>query len=315
MIRPILIVALFALSCCATTDQGGDRGGGDRAAALAAKLAGPDGTMLVVAHRGCWQGTAENSLEGIDACVAAGVDMVEIDVRRSRDGRLVIIHDDNVDRTTDGHGKVADLTSAQLGKLRLRVGAGGPTARLTAYRIPTIETALDRIRGRILVNLDAKTDVRDQAAQAVVKRRMGRQVLFKSDAPAAAIRTTRWLSTAAFQPILTDDPNPVPLADRIAAYRALSPVGYELVFHDVTFLRRASADIRAAGVRVWVNTMDFDIAAGLIDRKAMTDPDAIWGTLADVGVDAIQTDRPVELITWLHRGGARRIARPKVGDR
>lgn len=192
MIRPTWIVALFGLSGCATLHPGW----GNRAAALAAELAGPHGTMLVVSHRGCWQGTAENSLAGIDGCVAVGVDLVEIGVRRSRERRLVIIHDDGVDRTIDGHGSVADLTSAQLGKLRARAGAGGPAAALTAYRIPTIETALDRIRGRSLVNLDATTDVRNQAAQAVVKRRMDRQGLFKSDVSAAATRATRWSPTA-----------------------------------------------------------------------------------------------------------------------
>ncbi len=69
----------------------------------------------------------ENSLEALDRCVALGVDMVEIDIRRTADGALVVMHDATVDRTTNGHGRVSELSLRQVQALqagRLRAGRG-----------------------------------------------------------------------------------------------------------------------------------------------------------------------------------------------
>src|SRR4051794_12012503 len=85
---------------------------------LRARLYDPVDGVLVVAHRACHAPAPsrglttrlpENSLQALERCIALGVDLVEIDVRRTRDGQLVIMHDAKVDRTTDGKGAVADL--------------------------------------------------------------------------------------------------------------------------------------------------------------------------------------------------------------
>lgn len=94
----------------------------DRADAIRRKFDRPSAGVFVVAHRGCHnaspqqglEAAPENSLAALEHCVRLGVDMMELDVRRSADGALVVIHDATVDRTTDGRGKVADLTLAQL---------------------------------------------------------------------------------------------------------------------------------------------------------------------------------------------------------
>ena len=66
--------------------------------------------VTVVAHRGDWRNSPENSIQAFKSCIEMGVDMIEIDVRITKDNELVIIHDATVDRTTNGKGKVADLT-------------------------------------------------------------------------------------------------------------------------------------------------------------------------------------------------------------
>ena len=76
--------------------------------------------VMVTAHRACWRYSPENSLKGIEECINMGVDMIEIDVRMSKDGHLIVIHDETVDRTTNGKGEVADLTLNELRKLKLR---------------------------------------------------------------------------------------------------------------------------------------------------------------------------------------------------
>ncbi|MEO0755238.1 MAG: glycerophosphodiester phosphodiesterase family protein, partial [Pseudomonadota bacterium] len=76
--------------------------------------------------------------------------LLEVDVRESRDGALVLMHDDTVDRTTTGSGLVADLTLAELKALRLLDNDG----RETDFQIPTLGEALSAIGGRTILQLD-----------------------------------------------------------------------------------------------------------------------------------------------------------------
>jgi glycerophosphoryl diester phosphodiesterase len=88
--------------------------------------------MLVIAHRGGPDRAPENTLAAFRGAIALGADGVELDCQRSRDGALVVMHDETVDRTTNGKGAVADLTLAQL--RALDAGQGEP--------VPTFEEVL-----------------------------------------------------------------------------------------------------------------------------------------------------------------------------
>ncbi len=61
-------------------------------------------SILVIAHRGDWRNAPENSILAIEKAVAMGVDIIEIDIQKTRDGQLVLMHDETVDRTTNGKG-------------------------------------------------------------------------------------------------------------------------------------------------------------------------------------------------------------------
>lgn len=77
----------------------------------------PGAPFVRTGHRGAHGIAPENTLAAFDAGVRAGVDVLEFDVHRTRDGELVVIHDDTVDRTSDGQGAVAELTLAELRRL------------------------------------------------------------------------------------------------------------------------------------------------------------------------------------------------------
>ncbi|BBC74276.1 conserved hypothetical protein [Altererythrobacter sp. B11] len=268
------------------------------------RLAGPDGTVMVVAHRACWKGSSENSINAIRACIAAGIDMVELDVRATRDGKLVLMHDATVDRMTNGSGKVADLNWATLSKLRLRQGNGlhdGKPAPLTARRIPTFEEALRAASDRILINVDAKVPL-SPAVLALVDAVGGRrQILFKAEATAEQVQALApWVDEVRFMPILRepgirDDP-----AAAIAAYDPLHPVAYEVDVKDRVFAPGLTPIIRPRCARYWVNSLSGRVFS---DTEAVADPDAVWGRLVDLGVDAIQTDEPIMLKTYLRQRG------------
>ena len=108
------------------------------------------GKMLVAAHRGDSYNCFENTVDAFRAAVEAGADMIETDVRMTRDGVLVLIHDAAIDRTTDGTGLVADMTYEAL----TRRNAGGI---YDPAQIPTLEEFLQFLsRQDILLNLEIK---------------------------------------------------------------------------------------------------------------------------------------------------------------
>nr|WP_276608386.1 glycerophosphodiester phosphodiesterase family protein [Arthrobacter crystallopoietes] len=89
-----------------------------------------------------WRDYAENSLPAIMEAIVDGADVVEIDVRLTADGVPVLMPDDTVDRTTNGTGRVADLSLSEIKKLRLVEGLGGNDAAITIHPIPTLQEAM-----------------------------------------------------------------------------------------------------------------------------------------------------------------------------
>jgi len=111
---------------------------------------------VVVAHRGGpAPGFAENAIETFEHTLAQAPALLEIDIAQTRDGVLVLMHDDTLDRTTTGAGEVRALTLAQLQALRLRDENG----RTLEARAPTFREALDWAAGRAILELDVKRGV------------------------------------------------------------------------------------------------------------------------------------------------------------
>lgn len=108
---------------------------------------------LRIAHRGASSRAPENTLAAFKEAVRLGADLVECDVHLSADDVPVIIHDDTVERTTNGKGAVATLPCARL--RRLDAGAWF-SSRFRGERIPTLEEALEWARGRCGLNLEIK---------------------------------------------------------------------------------------------------------------------------------------------------------------
>jgi glycerophosphoryl diester phosphodiesterase len=103
-----------------------------------------------IGHRGARGLADENTMESLKKGISLGVDMVELDFHPTRDGRFVLMHDETIDRTTDGRGKVSDFSFSQLRKIRTRAG----------FAVPSLEEALRLVKAkRKLVFVDAKRNV------------------------------------------------------------------------------------------------------------------------------------------------------------
>jgi len=123
----------------------------------AAHAQGEKATPRIVGHRGLMRHAPENTLAGYAACIHLRLGF-ELDIRRTKDGVLVCVHDDDVKRTTDGKGKVSDFTLAELQKL----DAGRWFDReFTGERVPTLEAVfalLQKMGIDVLVALDFKVE-------------------------------------------------------------------------------------------------------------------------------------------------------------
>jgi len=133
---------------------------------LPAPMRRPAHRPLVIAHRGHWGEAPENSLAAVLAALEHPLEGVEIDVHCTADGVPIVMHDHEVDRTTDGHGLVADLTLAQVRSLRMRAGDG---ADLSNERVPTLEEVLTATRGRCLLCIEVKPPGIERAVLEVIR--------------------------------------------------------------------------------------------------------------------------------------------------
>lgn len=107
----------------------------------------------VIAHRGASGYAPENTMAAFRTAYDMGADMVELDVYVSADGALVVMHDDTVDRTTDGTGRIEDMTLAQIQKLDAGVKFD---AKFTGERVPTLDEVLSWAADKIEVNIEIK---------------------------------------------------------------------------------------------------------------------------------------------------------------
>lgn len=121
--------------------------------AFASESAGARRQVDTVAHRGASGYAPENTIAAFDKAAEMKADYIEIDVQRSKDGELVIIHDTTVDRTTDGTGYVKDLTFEQIRSLDAGSWMG---ERFKGEKIPTFDEILDRYHGKIGILVELK---------------------------------------------------------------------------------------------------------------------------------------------------------------
>jgi glycerophosphoryl diester phosphodiesterase len=310
----------------------------DRTALILERLRDANGWrdhIMVVAHRAGWKQDgkvvrAENSLAAIENAVALGVEMVELDVRRSKDGVLVVMHDSWLDRTTTCRGEVDRYTLAELKQCRLVVEG---TGAVSEERVPTLVDMLEAARGRILVNIDNKLEPADLADIASEARGLGMAdgILVKNAVwNAERMALTRDVIARVgrdvpFMPILADDAvrDPGFMASVTGAFAAPAA---ELIAWRKDVSAPITADggplfsmrARAAAIRgnwhMWVNTYpivdrpDGMVAGGRGDGLALVEnrPEDAYGFWVDRGATIIQTDEPKAAIEWLDRNGYRR---------
>jgi glycerophosphoryl diester phosphodiesterase len=236
----------------------------------------PRKTILVAAHRGAHKTAPENTLASLEKAIELGVDYVELDVRRTKDGVLVLMHDASVNRMTNGKGKIEDLTSAEISKLTVRARTATTP---DGQRIPTFDEFLERAKGRMKLYVDHKKAPPSEVLALIEKHGMLKEVVVYGSA--ATLREYKKLAPKVW--IMPGHPRSIEALEALA--RDLRPETLDGAIKDWT-----AAEVEAAhraGCQVWVDNMAVDNPAGIKQT-------------VDMGVDAIQTDDP-ELVLRLLR--------------
>ena len=126
----------------------------------------PNLNIMRSAHRGVRAHAPENTLPAFQKAIDMGYNYVEMDIHYTRDGVPVVLHDDFVDRTTNGHGYVSFYSLAQLKKLDAGVKTG---PEFKGTRIPTLEEALQLMQGKVKLYLDQKQPARPELIRVLKK--------------------------------------------------------------------------------------------------------------------------------------------------
>ena len=240
---------------------------------------------LIIAHRGYRARYPENTLAAFEGALEIGAPMIELDVTLTRDRQVVVIHDESVDRTTDGRGRVADFTLAEL--KFLDAGAWFDP-RFAGERIPTLAELLDLVGESAAVNIEIKPEayepggppdaVEYQVMELIHSRNAADRILISSFEPEVLRRLSRLESPPALG-VLTEGPADSRTMDFCRQVNAFSwnPDHRGLRFEAVARMHRA-------GVRVFPYTVN--------SRRKID-------ALLDMGVDGLFTDDPLLLPHFL----------------
>jgi len=247
--------------------------------AYAARLPRVHHRIAVIAHRGGTALAPENTLAAFRRAIELGVDYVEIDVRVTKDGRFVLMHDRTVDRTTNGFGTVADLDFEALRAL----DAGSKfSPRFAGEKVPTLDEALALCHKRVSIYLDHKDGPIAAIWETIRKHRMQRQVVVYDGLD----ECREWKRLAPQLPVMVSPDDEFRLPGGCARLKQVLPVEV-LDGNVIEWTKEMVQEAHANGMTVYVDNL------GLLDN-----PQGFRAALA-MGVDGIQTDHPDQLLEVL----------------
>lgn len=254
-----------------------------------------DPVPVVSAHRGgAGPGWPENCLPTFEATLRHGWSMLEIDLRYTKDGVIVLMHDPTLDRTTNGTGRVQDRTLEEVRQLRLKDRNG----KLTDFQIPTLDEVMRWARGKTILMLDKKeVPVRDVVRKIEEHKAESHAMVMAYSAK--DITECHSLNREIMMEVMLGS------QERFEEFaRTGVPWGNIIAFvgHTQTPDRDLCARIRAKGASCMAGTsrnLDRQFLGGRVATMEPLRPD--YRALFGLGVDVIETDIPRELWPLLFR--------------
>lgn len=297
--KKLIILLLAAASSGCTTPN--TTSPGTRTDRILSILHDPGSAQVLVAsHRGDWRNYPENSLAAIKSVIRMGVDIMELDLKLTKDSVLVLCHDHTINRTTNGKGRVCDITYDSISKCVLKSGHGVKTS----HKMPTLREALEVCKDRIVVNIDQGYEYYDLALAVGEELGVTDQLLIKGKRSTEVVgnKFAEYEHNMMYMPII-DILKPQGQA-LFAEYmdKGIVPLAYEVCWNEYTpEVEACMRKVLSTGSKLWVNSLWSSLCGGLEDDLAWDtqDPEGVYGKLLDMGATLIQTDRPEFLISYL----------------
>ena len=226
--------------------------------------------------------------------------MVEIDIRETKDGQLILMHDPSINRTTNGKGNVKDWTLEGLKTLNLLDNFGF----VTEYKIPTLEEALLLSKDKILINLDKSYKYFDKCYEIIKKTGTLKQVIMKGEKTRIQVENEygQYLDKIYFMPIVQlPNKNTKRIIDDYLKHHI--PIAFEIIIRrDPDGMNDYFDEIREKGANIWVNALRKKHNAGHEDENAVLDT-TIYDWYIENNINMIQTSQPELLINYLRGKG------------
>ena len=237
---------------------------------------------IIVAHRGCSADAPENTLAAFAAAIACGADAIELDVRCSADGKVVVIHDATLNRTTDGRGRVAKLPYTAIRQHSAQEQFGDSFSN---EGVPLLNEVFDLVANRIGVNIEIKEPPRSKRYDIIeeclrlIRRHRAQRIVMISSFHHSYVRRAKQLEPAITGGVLLHalrhvHRNPVRLATSVGASF--------LLCNTSALQKRLVNNAHEHGVRAGVYTVNSTRSVPRLVRA---------------GVDLIFTDDPVKIRT------------------
>uniref|UniRef100_UPI0032172DC4 glycerophosphodiester phosphodiesterase family protein n=1 Tax=uncultured Draconibacterium sp. TaxID=1573823 RepID=UPI0032172DC4 len=244
--------------------------------------------VMVAAHRAGHNDYVENSLPAIQHAIDLGVDIIELDVKVTKDSIVVLNHDRTIDRTTTGKGDPEQYTWIELQQFKLKM----PDGTITEERLATFEEALVLVKGKAMIDIDIKTSNLKPVVDAIKRTGTETQVFFFDNDYDALKEVLTMLPEALLMP------RAYSLAMADSAITVFSP---EVVHIDSKFYSPEVVNlIKKNNARVWINSLGKTDAA---IRNGETE--SAINSLLLHGANIIQTDEPEIIIPYLETIGLR----------
>jgi glycerophosphoryl diester phosphodiesterase len=261
-----------------------------------------DNRVFVAAHRGDWRNAPENSLRALKNSIEMGVDIMELDVKKTKDGHLIVMHDNTIDRSTEGKGKPEDFTLEEIRKIHLKNGLG----RATENTIPTFREMLLEAKGKILIDVDKGygyfPDVIKELKETGTLNQAVININDNTYYDSIVAKYGNVEDDIFIMPIINcKDPNARAI---INSYKKHRNTIFQPVFDQDNYPVIADLPaLRNDGFGVWINSLWASLSGGHDDDRAVerNQPDETWGWLIDHGANIIQTDRPEMLLNFLRK--------------
>ena len=300
------LMILIAAVCCMVSCKEAAPKYANRAEMIAAQIHDPHSKYVVVAcHRGDWRNYPENSIPAIESIIRMGADIMELDLKLTKDSVLVLSHDATIDRCTTGKGLVSDYTLDELKQFRLKRAHGVATDSL---HICTLREALECCKDRICVNVDQGYEYYDMVLALTEELGVTDQILIKGKHSVAEVaeKMASHEHNMMYMPIIDIQKEHGQQLFKEYMDTKTVPLAYEVCWKKLTpEVTDCFKQILDSGSKLWVNTIWGSLCGYLDDDKALDcgNPDLIYDQVIAFGASMIQTDRPEQLLTYLRKKG------------